>query len=62
MLSAEVFAETLGAISALQQEQIACGRLAERLLEFARFTCKNQRRIAGKLALGLGQEMAARSA
>ena len=50
-----MFAEALGAISALQQEQIACGRLAQRLLELARFACKNQRRIAGKLALGLGE-------
>ena len=50
-----MFAEALGAISALQQERIACGRLAERLFELARFTCKNQRRIAGKLALSLGQ-------
>ena len=50
-----MFAEALGAIAALQKERIACGRLAERLLEFARFACKNQRRIAGKLALGLGQ-------
>ena len=53
-----MFAEALGAIAALQQERIACGRLAERLLELARFACKNQRRVAGKLALGLGQRRA----
>jgi hypothetical protein len=53
-----MFAEALGAISALQQERIACGRLAERLLELARFACKNQRRVARELALGLGQRRA----
>ena len=53
-----MFAEALGAIAALEQERVARGRLAERLLEFARFACKNQRRIAGKLALGLGQRRA----
>src|ERR1700722_1725877 len=50
-----MFAEALGAISALQQERIARGRLPESFLELARFTRKNQRRITGKLALGLGQ-------
>ena len=49
-----MFAEALGAIAALQQERVARGRLAERLLELARFACKNERGIAGKLALGLG--------
>jgi hypothetical protein len=50
-----MFAEALGAIAALQQERIARRRLAKGLFELARFACKNQRRIAGKLALGLGQ-------
>ena len=50
-----MLAETLGAIAALQQERVASSRLPESFLKLARFTCKNQRRIAGKLALGLGQ-------
>ena len=53
-----MFAEALGAIAALEQERVARGRLAERLFELARFAGKNQRRIAGKLALGLGQRRA----
>ena len=53
-----MFAEALGAIAALQQERVARGRLAEGLFELARLTCKNQRRITGKLALGLGQRRA----
>ena len=53
-----MFAEALGAIPALQQERLAAGRLAQRLLELARFASENQRRIAGKLALGVGQRRA----
>ena len=50
-----MFAKALGAIAALQQERLAGGRHAQRPLEFARFSGKNQRRIAGQLALGVGQ-------
>ena len=53
-----MFAETLGAIAALQQECPAAGRFAEGALQLARFAGKNQRRIAGKLALGVGQRSA----
>ncbi len=53
-----MLAETLGAISTLEQERIARGRLAQSLLELARFTCKNQRRKAGKLALGFSERRA----
>ncbi len=50
-----MFAEALGAISALEQERVARSRLSQGFLELARFACKNERRIAGELALGLGQ-------
>ena len=50
-----MFAETFGAITALQQERFTGGRLAQRPREFARFASKNQRWVAGKLALGLGE-------
>ncbi len=53
-----MLAEALGAIPALQQERFAPGRLAERPFELARFAGENQRRIAGKLALGVGQRRA----
>ena len=50
-----MLAEALGAIPALQQERASAGRLAERLFEFARFPGEDQRRIAGKLTLGVGE-------
>ena len=53
-----VLAEALGAVAALQQERLACGRLAKRAFEFARFAREHQRRIAGKLPLSLGQRRA----
>lgn len=43
-----VFGEALGAIAALQQETVAFGDIGEMLLQAACFTCKNERRIAGK--------------
>ncbi len=43
--------EALGAVAALQQETLAQGDAAERLLEVAGFTCKNQRREGRELAL-----------
>ena len=53
-----MLAETLGAIAALEQKRVARRRLAQGLFQLARFTCKNQRRITGKLALSLGQRRA----
>ena len=53
-----VLAEAFGAIPALQKEGLAGRRLAQRPFELARLACKNQRRIAGELALGLGQRCA----
>jgi hypothetical protein len=41
----------LGAIAALQQETLPHGDLAQRLLQAARLTCKNQRRKARELPL-----------
>ena len=46
-----VFGEGLGAIAALQQEGLALGHVAQRPLELARLTCKNERRKAGELPL-----------
>jgi hypothetical protein len=43
--------EALGAIAALQQETLPHGDLAQRLLQAARLTCKNQRRKARELPL-----------
>ena len=50
--------EALGAIAALQQERLARRGLAERPLELARLAGEDQRRIAGELALDLGQRRA----
>ena len=43
--------EALGAVAALQQETFTHGDAAERILEAARFTGKDQRRKAGELPL-----------
>ena len=53
-----MLAEALGAIPALQQERASAGRLAQCLLQLARFAGEHQRRIAGKLALGVGERRA----
>ena len=50
-----MLAEALGAIAALQQEGFARRRVAQRALELARLAREDQRRIAGELALDLGQ-------
>ena len=50
-----MLAEALGAVAALEQESLARSRAPERPLELARLACKNERRIARKLALGLGE-------
>ena len=55
ILSAECSPKLSAQSPPCNRNESPAGRLAERLLEFARFACKNQRRIAGKLALGLGQ-------
>ena len=47
--------EALGAIAALEQESLASLRRAEHALQLARFAGEDQRRIAGKLALDLGE-------
>ena len=53
-----MFAETLGAVAALQQERLAGGGFAESLFELARFARENQRRIAGELPLSVGERRA----
>ena len=50
-----MLAEALGAVAALQQEGLARLRLAEQALELARLAGEDQRRIAGELALDLGE-------
>ena len=51
MLLALGIGEALGAVAALQQETLAGGDAAERLLQIARLAGKHQRRIARKLLL-----------
>jgi hypothetical protein len=44
-----VLGKALGAIAALQQEAVAFRHIGEMLLQTARFTCKDERRIRCKL-------------
>ena len=50
-----VFSEAFRAIATLEQETLAFRNLGQFALQLARFTGKNQRRIAGKLPLDVRQ-------
>ncbi len=50
-----MLAETLGAVSALQQESLAGGGGSERALELAGLAREHERRVAREAALGVGQ-------
>jgi len=55
-----VLGETLGAVSALQQESLAPGHARQLLLQAARFAGKHQRRKGRQLFFDVGQRLPVR--